>query len=162
MTKSRLGSLFFLLFSIVYFYKSFDIHLLPGAHYEAMTARTFPFYLGLMGIFLSITMLILSFIKKDNDDLFDWENLRTFDFKKGFYFVLVMILYGSTIRTLGFIISTIIFLVIGFTILGERRLKVILLTSVGVSVLFWFLLTQVLGVYIQQGIIFDYLLGAQS
>jgi len=162
MTKSRLGSLFFLLFSILYFYKSFDIHLLPGSHYEAMTARTFPYYLGLFGILLSLIILIGSFIKMETNDLFDLENLKTFDFKKGFYFVLAMLFYGYTIRTLGFIISTILFLIIGFRILGEKNIKVILLTSFGVSIVFWLLLTQVLGVYIQQGIIFDYLLGAQS
>jgi len=162
MTKNRLGALFFLLFSIAYFYKSFDIHLLPGAHYEAMTARTFPFYLGLMGIVLSLIILTLSFLKTEQDDLFDWEHLKTFDFKKGLYFIVAMAFYGFTIRTLGFIISTVLFLIIGFMILGERNIKVILLTSLGVSIVFWFLLTQVLGVYIQQGVIFDYLLGAQS
>jgi len=162
MTKSRLGSLFFLLFSLFYFYKSFDIHLMSSALYESMTARTFPYYLGLFGILVSSLMLLFSFIKKDKEDLFDWENLKTFDFKKGFYFILAMIFYGFTIRTLGFIISTILFLIIGFLILGERSIKVILLTSLGVSIVFWFLLTQVLGVYIQQGIIFDYILGAQS
>jgi len=162
MTKSRLGALFFLLFSIAYFYKSFDIHLLPGSHYETMTARTFPFYLGLVGIGISAIILLFSFIKTEEDDLFDWENLKTFDFKKGAYFIVAMIFYGFTIRTLGFIISTILFLIIGFSILGERSVKVILLTSFGVSIVFWFLLTQVLGVYIQQGIVFDYILGAQS
>jgi len=162
MTKSRAGSFFFLLFSMIYFYQSFTIRLLPGSHYEAMTARTFPYYLGLFGIVLSSIILILSFVKENKSDYFDWENLSTFDFRKGLYFILAMLLYGYTIRTLGFMISTIIFLIIGFMILGERRIKVILLTSVGVSVVFWFLLTQVLGVYIQQGVIFDYILGAQS
>ena len=162
MTKSRAGSLFFLLFSMIYFYQSFTIRLLPGSHYEVMTARTFPYYLGLFGIALSCIMLMLSYAKKSENDYFDWERLKTYDFRKGLYFVLAMLLYGYTIRTLGFMISTIIFLVIGFMILGERRIKVILLTSVGVSVVFWFLLTQVLGVYIQQGVIFDYILGAQS
>jgi putative tricarboxylic transport membrane protein len=112
--------------------------------YESMTARTFPYYLGLFGILVSSLILLFSFIKRDKEDLFDWENLKTFDFKKGFYFILAMIFYGFTIRTLGFIISTILFLIIGFLILGERSIKVILLTSFGVSIVFWFLLTQVL------------------
>ena len=91
-----------------------------------------------------------------------WKKLKTFDFKKGAYFIVAMLFYGFTIRTLGFIIATIIFLIIGFKILEEKSLKVILLTSFGVSIIFWFLLTQVLGVYIEQGMIFDYLLGVQS
>jgi len=162
MTKTRVGSLFFLLFSAIYFYQSFNIHLLPGSHYEAMTARTFPYYLGIVGMLISGLMLLFTYIKVDVEDLFDWENLKTYDFKKGAYFIIAMIFYGFTIRTLGFIIATIIFLAIGFRILEEKNWKVIFLTSFGVSIIFWFLLTQVLEVYIEQGIIFDYLLGAQS
>jgi len=162
MTKTRAGSLFFLAFSALYLYQSYNIHLLPGSHYDAMTARTFPYYLGIIGIIISGLMLLLTYIKLDMNDMFDWENLRTFDFKKGFYFILAMIFYGYTIRTLGFIISTIIFLIIGFKILESKSWKVILLTSFGVSIVFWFLLTQILGVYIEQGMIFDYFLGVQT
>jgi len=162
MTKTRVGSLFFLAFSILYFYQSFNIHLLPGSHYEAMTAKTFPYYIGIMGIVVSILMLLLTYIKIDVEDMFDWENLKTFDFKKGAYFIVAMLFYGFTIRTLGFIIATIIFLIIGFKILETKSWRVILFTSFGVSIVFWFLLTQILGVYIEQGMIFDYLLGAQS
>lgn len=162
MTKSRVGSLFFLVFSSIYLYQASNIHLLPGSYYDAMTAKTFPHYLGLLGIFTSSLILLFSFIKVDADDIFDWERLKTFDFKKGFYFVLAMLLYGFTIRTLGFIIATIIFLILGFKILETKSWKVILLTSFGVSIIFWFLLTQVLGVYIEQGLVFDFLIGAQS
>ena len=162
MTKTRVGSLFFLAFSVLYFYQSFNIHLLPGSHYESMTARTFPYYLGVMGIIVSSLMLLFTYIKTDIEDMFDWENLKTFDFKKGAYFIVAMLFYGYTIRTLGFIIATIIFLIIGFRILETKSWKVILLTSFGVSIVFWFLLTQILGVYIEQGMIFDYLIGAQT
>ncbi len=162
MTKTRVGSLFFLVFSATYFYQSFNIHLLAGSHYESMTARTFPYYLGILGMVISCLMLLLSYIKIDIEDMFDWEKLKTFDFKKGAYFIAAMLFYGFTIRTLGFIIATIIFLIMGFKILDEKNWKVILFTSFGVSIIFWFLLTQILGVYIEQGMIFDYLLGAQS
>ncbi len=162
MTKTRVGSLFFLVFSTIYLYQSFNIHLLPGSHYEAMTAKTFPYYLGVMGIIVSSLMLLFSYIKVDTEDMFNWEKLKTFDFKKGTYFVIAMLFYGFTIRTLGFIIATIIFLIIGFRILDEKNWKVILFTAFGVSIIFWFLLTQILGVYIEQGMIFDYLIGVQS
>jgi putative tricarboxylic transport membrane protein len=162
MLKSHIGALFFFVFSALYFAYSFSIHLLPGMHYEAMTARTFPFYLGLLGMGVSAFILLFAFIKPDNEDTFDWKALKTYDFKKGLYFVVAMLFYGYTIRTLGFIISTIIFLIIGFRILEEKSWKVILLTSFSVSIIFWILLTQVLGVYIEQGLVFEYFLGAQS
>jgi len=162
MLKSHVGALFFLVLSAIYFYNSFSIHLLASSNYEAMSARTFPFYLGLLGMGISIIILLFSFIRSDYGDAIDWDELRSYDFKKGFYFVLDMLLYGYMIRTLGFIISTIIFLIIGFNILGEKSWKVIILTSFGVSIIFWILLTQVLGIYIEQGIIFEHFLGVQS
>jgi len=162
MVKSRIGALFFLIFSAFYFYKSFDIHLLKGAYYETMTAQTFPYYLGILGILVSLLLLIFSFIKIDKEDLLDLEKLRTYDFKKGLYLILAMIFYGYTIRSLGFVISTIIFLILGFRILQEKNWKVILLTSFSISILFWLLLTQLLGIYVENGFIFEYFFGAQS
>ena len=162
MVKSRIGALFFFIFSAYYFYKSFDIHLLQGAYYDAMTAQTFPYYLGILGMVVSSLILIFSFIKFDKDDLLDMEKLRTYDFKKGLYLILDMIFYGYTIRSLGFVISTIIFLIIGFKILEEKSWKVILLTSFGVTIVFWLLLTQLLGIYVENGVIFSYFFGGES
>ena len=162
MAKNRIGAIFFLIFSAFYFYKSFDIHLLKGTYYETMTAQTFPYYLGILGMFVSALILIFSFIKIDNSDFLDMEKLRTYDFKKGLYLVLAMIFYGYTIRSLGFVISTIIFLIFGFKILEEKSWKVILLTSFGISIVFWLLLTQLLDIYVENGVIFEYFLGAQS
>jgi putative tricarboxylic transport membrane protein len=70
-----------------------------------------------------------------------------------------MIFYGFTIRPLGFIFSTMIFLAIGFFILKERNIKRIFLISVGVSVGFYVLLNSVLGVYIDAGDFINNLLG---
>ena len=162
MVKSRIGALFFFLFSAFYFYKSFDIHLLNSTLSDVMTARTFPYYLGILGMLISALILIFSFMKIDKEDLFDMEKLRTYDYKKGVYLVFAMLFYGYTIRSLGFVISTIIFLMIGFRVLEEKSWKVILFTSFGISIAFWLLLTQLLGIYIENGVIFEYFLGAQS
>ncbi len=162
MVKSRIGALFFMIFSAFYFYKSFDIHLLKGNYYEVMTAQTFPHYLGILGMLVSFLIFVFSFLKIDKDDFLDIEKLKKYDFKKGIYLVLSMIFYGYTIRSLGFVISTIFFLILGFKILEEKSWKIILLTSFGISILFWLLLTQLLGIYVENGIIFDYFLGVQS
>jgi putative tricarboxylic transport membrane protein len=60
----------------------------------------------------------------------------------------LMVAYGLTVRPAGFLISTSLFLAIGFFILGERRWLVLLGVSVPLVVLFWLLMTQVLNVYI--------------
>lgn len=161
MTKNTIGSIFFLAFSCFYFFNVFSIKKMPGSQFEVMTASTFPFYLGLAGIIISSLILVLSLIKKD-DDFLTLDYLKKLDFKTTFYFVLAMLFYGFTIRTLGFIISTIIFLTIGFLLLKEKNIKRILLISCGVSIGFYLLLNNVLGVYIDPGMIYEYFVGVES
>lgn len=161
MTKNAIGSIFFLAFSSFYFFNVFSIKKMPGSQFEVMTASTFPFYIGLGGIIISLLILILSFINKDNDFL-SIDYLKKLDFKTTIYFIFAMIFYGFTIRTLGFIISTIIFLTIGFLLLKEKNIKRILLISCGVSIGFYLLLNNVLGVYIDPGMIYEYFVGVES
>jgi len=161
MTKNRIGSIFFLAFSSFYFFNVSSIKKLPGSQFEVMTASTFPYYIGLGGIIISLMILGFTFIKKD-DDFLTMKYLKTLDFKTTIYFIAAMIFYGYTIRTLGFIIATIIFLLIGFILLKERNIKRILLISCGVSIGFYLLLNNVLGVYIDPGLIYEYFVGVES
>jgi putative tricarboxylic transport membrane protein len=161
MTKNTIGSIFFLAFSVFYFFNVFSIKKMPGSNFEVMTASSFPFYIGLSGIIISLIILVLSFVEKDKDIL-SIDYIKSLDFKTTLYFVAAMIFYGFTIRTLGFIISTIFFLSIGFLLLKEKNIKRIFLISIGVSVGFYLLLNNVLGVYIDPGILYEYFIGEQS
>jgi len=161
MTKNAIGSLFFLAFSSFYFLNVFSIKKMPGSQFEVMTASTFPYYMGLAGIIISLLIFVLSFIDKEKDVL-SFAYLRSLDFKTTSYFVAAMLFYGFTIRSLGFIIATIIFLIIGFVLLKEKNIKMILLISVGVSVGFYLLLNNVLGVYIDPGMLVEYFTGEES
>lgn len=160
MTKNTIGSIFFLAFSSFYFYSVFSIKKMPGSQFEVMTASTFPFYIGIAGIIISIILLALSFLEKEKVFL-TLSYLKTLDFKTTIYFIIAMIFYGYTIRPLGFIISTMIFLAIGFIILKERNIKRIFLISVGVSIGFYILLNNVLGVYIDAGDFLNSLIGGK-
>jgi putative tricarboxylic transport membrane protein len=61
-------------------------------------------------------------------------------------------------KWIGFIISSILFLLVGFYILGERRIKRMLLASIPLVVMLWFIMSSLLGVYIAPGELF-YILG---
>ena len=161
MTKNAIGSIFFLAFSSFYFFNVFSIKKMPMSQFDVMTASTFPFYMGIGGIVISLLILIMSFVDKDKDIL-DMSYIKSLDFKTTLYFIAAMIFYGFTIRSLGFIISTMIFLVIGFILLKEKNLKRIFLISMGVSVGFYLLLNNVLGVYIDPGMVVEYFTGDQS
>lgn len=159
MTKNILGSIFFLAFSIFYFINVFSIKKMPGSQWEVMTASSFPFYIGIAGIIISSLILILSFVYKD-EDVLSLDYLKSLDFKTTIYFIIAMIFYGFTIRSLGFIIATFIFLGVGFLILKERNIKRVFLISIGVSVGFYLILNNLLGVYIDPGMIVEYFVGA--
>ena len=62
-----------------------------------------------------------------------------------------MVAYSAMLEPFGFLIATSAFLIAGFFIMGERRKTVLLFASVPVAVVFWFLMTQVLGIYLVPG-----------
>lgn len=164
MTKNTIGSLFFLAFSAFYFYSVFGIKKMPGAQFEIMTAQTFPFYIGIAGIAgiaISIVLLIISLIEKEKLVL-SLQYIKSLDLKTTFYFIIVMLFYGFIMKPLGFVLATIIFLAVSFLILKERNMKKIFFISVGVSVGFYLLLNNALGVYIDVGDLINSFLGAKS
>ena len=62
-----------------------------------------------------------------------------------------MVIYGLTISSLGFLGATILFLITGFWVMGIRQQKVLFLLPVIVATFFWFVLTKILGIYLDTG-----------
>lgn len=148
-SKNRLGALFFIVLSVVYGYYAADIRLYPGDELEPMTARTLPFVLAVLGFGLAVVLLVTG---KADDGPAQHEAM---EWKPVISLMLLSILYGIGLDWLGFLISTIVFLIGGFWVLGERRLKVLLLASIPFVVFFWFGLTQLLDVYLAPGRLFS-------
>ena len=69
-----------------------------------------------------------------------------------------MVIYSLAIPWIGFLLSSIIFLIAGFYIMGERNIKLILLSSIPLVIVLWLLLSKILGMYIAPGEIF-YIIG---
>ena len=67
---------------------------------------------------------------------------------------LLSLAYGFALDWLGFLLSTTLFLIAGFRILGEKRPKMLLLVAVPFVFIFWFGLTQMLEIYLAPGRIF--------
>jgi putative tricarboxylic transport membrane protein len=70
-----------------------------------------------------------------------------------------MVSYGLSIEILGFLVSTVLFLGIGFWIMGERKLKVILLIATVTAFTFWLSLTQFLKIYLDSGSLSKFVFG---
>ena len=148
LTKERIGAMFFLVLSIVYGYLAYQIKLYPGDELDAMTARTLPFFLSGLGILLSLVLLATG--KQEVHGA----SIAGLDWKPVILLMLLSLVYGIALDWLGFLISTTLFLIAGFWILGEKRLKILLMVAVPFVFIFWFGLTQMLDIYLAPGRIF--------
>ncbi len=140
--KDRIGGVLLLVFCIAYAFLSQQIRLLPFQENVAFHARTMPEVLSVLGIALSVIVIVFPGSRARLD-------FTGYDWLKTILFLALMSLYGLTIRPLGFIASTSLFLMIGFWLLGERRPLYLILVAVPLVVLFWTLMTQGLDVFIE-------------
>lgn len=139
--SNRIGGLILLVFSVAYAYLTTKIPLLPFQANAAFTAKTLPEVLSVLGVVLSLALII----SPGEDTAAD---RRGYQWGRAAIICLMMVIYGLVIRPLGFVPSTIVFLMAGFLVLGERRWTMMWLTAVILVILFWLLMTQVLDVYI--------------
>jgi putative tricarboxylic transport membrane protein len=148
LSKERIGAMFFLVLSISYGYLAYEIKLYPGDELEAMTARTLPLVLSSLGILFSMVLLATGKQKEQG------VSIASLDWKPVILLMLLSLVYGFALDWLGFLVSTTLFLIAGFRILGEKRPKVLLLVAVPFVFVFWFGLTQMLDIYLAPGRIF--------
>lgn len=141
-TKDRIGGMLLLAFCIFYTLKIGDIRLLPFQEGHAFTARTIPQALAYLGIGLSVAIIIFP----SNRERFTLKNLN---WPLGLAFLALMSIYGLTVRPFGFLISTSLFLMIGFAMLGERNVIKLVLVAIPLVVSFWLLMNYGLSVFIE-------------
>lgn len=147
LSKNRIGGLLVLLLSIAYGYSASDIALFPGEEFEPVSARTFPYVLAVLGAVCSLALIVFD----KGDGLSDDDGVGELQWRLAAGLLLLMIGYGIALERLGFLIATILFLIFGFWMLGERRPKILLAVSVPFTLAFWALLTQALDIYLAPG-----------
>mgnify|MGYP000571973828 CR=1 FL=1 len=150
--KDRIGGLIFLALSIAYGYSITLIPIYPGDEYEVFTAKTLPTALSVLGALLSFCLLVAS----RNEEKSQLPNL---DWIIAIKLVLLMVFYGAVLEILGFIIATSLFLFCGYWLLGERRKLILLLCSFPLVIFFWFVLTQLLDIYLAPGALIQSIIG---
>lgn len=141
-TNRRIGGLLLLAFCATYAVLSQRIPLLPFQANVAFHARTMPEVLAVLGIGLSIAIVLLPSSQ-------EYVDLKGKNWVTVFSFLVLMSFYGMTIRPFGFVLSSTILLGVGYWILGERRIWLLLATSVPIAAAFWALMTLGLGVFIE-------------
>ena len=63
----------------------------------------------------------------------------------------LIVLFGIALQWTGFFLATTIFLMGGYWVLGERRPKILILASLPFAGGIWFVLTQLLNIYLAPG-----------
>ena len=156
MTKDKVGALTILAFSVVYGAMAFNIPEAPGVEDTGVTPSSLPIALSATGIVASLLILVLPAprrIDSDRDGSSFADAFKGLDWRCAAFLLLLMAGYGLILKSLGFLIATILFLYGGFWAMGERRIKLMLLVSIGVTVGFWFILTQLLRIYLEPGVL---------
>lgn len=147
--KNRVGSSLLLLFSLVYLNASFDIPLNPVLGNEVFTARTLPVALSVMAIVVSLIHLFMP-VRHSNEESIQ-HAIKGFQWQPFLLLTVLMLFYGLTFNFFGFAIGTVVFLFIGFSILGERRYWLSAIVSVAIVAFMWVVLVNVFEIYLDSG-----------
>ena len=138
---TRISALIFLLIFLVYSYLAGEIRVFSFDENADFNARTFPKFISYLGIAVSFLTLVLS----KNED----EKLGQYEWLKVFVLFVLVFTYGIIIKSVGFFLSTNLFLLISYYYLGVRSYKVLLLSSFPVVAGLQFMLHGLLDVYIR-------------
>ena len=154
MTKDKVGALVILILSIVYGAMALNIPEAPGIGDSGVSPSSLPIALSTTGIIAALLILILPTDQRISEEEASFtEAFRRLNWRCAAFLFLLMAGYGLILKPLGFLISTMLFLCGGFWTMGERRIKLMLLVSIGVTVGFWFILTQLLRIYLEPGVL---------
>lgn len=148
-TKDSLGAFLFLVFSLAYGFYAWQIVPLPIEARDAVTSSTLPKIYAGLGALFSLLALVLSFTEAKSEAKGIGFSRRAM--ARTAALLGLMLLYALAMEPLGFMVATLAFLLAGYWVMGERRIKVLLLASVPVVVLFWLVMTRLLGIYLVSG-----------
>jgi len=138
---TRISAFIFLLIFLIYSYLAGEIRVFAFDENADFNARTFPKLISYLGIIVSLLTLVLS----KNED----ENMVQYEWISVIILFALVFSYGLLIKTIGFFVSTNLFLIVSYLYLGVRNYKVIILSSLPVVAGLQFMLHGLLDVYIR-------------
>ena len=126
-----------------------DEGLAPFMQRNPIWPSTFPKVLSIMGIVAS-TIILLG-VEKGKPAVGDIDYRRLGDYYLGQALLLLglMVAYALCLRPVGFLISTASFLILGSFILGERKWHVMIPVAAVATLIVWYLVQEVLGIYLR-------------
>ena len=155
--RARVGSLLLILFSLFYLRYIYDIPIDTQFGETTISARTLPMGLAILMIVFS---LVQFFIGEDGPSISS--SVKGYQWRTTISLCVLMLVYSLVFSFLGFVISTLCFLLVGFYILGEKRWKLSLSVAFGLTLFMWGILTQLLDLYLDNGEVLRLILGEDS
>ena len=156
MALDRWIALAFVALCCAYGYAAFftmDQQLPPILRRNPIWPSTFPKILAVLGIIVGLVVLFTpkppAGDAKPKDGTIDLTRLGDYHVGQAIAMLVLMVVYALTLRPLGFLGSTIGFLVIGAMILGERKLHVLIPVAVVAAGSIWYLVQEVLGIFLR-------------
>lgn len=151
LNRDTLGALIFLAFFTAYAVFAWQIPLLPFEEMDAVNSASIPKVYAVLGLIFSLLALLAQAIKRQHNSGDGWPQINRKSIGQTAVLLLLMWVYTALLEPIGFLLATSVFLSAGFFIMGERRWRVLLLASVPVAVVFWLIVTKLLGIYLVPG-----------
>lgn len=154
MALDRWIALIILMMCTGYAYTAFftmDDMLAPFMRRDPIWPSTFPKVLSVMGMVAAI-LILLGFEKGDGTikaGEINYRRLQDYKIGQALFLLAQMVAYALLLRPLGFIGSTVGFLIIGSVLLGERRLHILIPVAFAAAFGIWYLVQEVLGIFLR-------------
>ncbi|MEM6465762.1 MAG: tripartite tricarboxylate transporter TctB family protein [Pseudomonadota bacterium] len=154
MALDRWIALIILLICLAYGYAAFftmDGQLPPFMRRNPIWPSTFPKVLAVLAVLTALFVLLGFESSKSDpaDGAIDYRRLHEYKLGQAIALLAMMVAYALLLRPAGFLLSTTIFLVAGATLLGERKFHVLIPVALGATVFVWYLVQQVLGIFLR-------------
>ena len=142
----------FLLLSLIYGYTAFTYELLPFELNMAFLPNTMPMVLSVLGGILAFVLIFVPETAPDGGEAqvnIDVSNLGQYKLGQAIALLLAMVIYALALRPIGFLASTVLFLIGGSYILGERRYLIMIPIALTGAIFIWYLVQEVLGIFLR-------------
>lgn len=152
MALDRWIGLILLGFCLVYGYTAWftmDGGLAPFMKRNPIWPSTFPKLLSVLGIATSVIIVLGLEKSTPKEPDIDYRRLTEYKLGQAILLLALMVAYALILRPMGFLFATSAFLVLGSFVLGERKWRVMIPVAAIATLVVWYLVHQVLGIYLR-------------
>ena len=128
--------------SLIYGYSAFfvmDELLAPFLKRNPIWPSTFPKILSVLAVATSFIILLKM----------DLSELKNYKIKEAITLLALMVAYALLLRPAGFLLSTVSFLSLGGVVLGERKIYILIPITTLATVIIWYLVQGILGIFLR-------------